>query len=347
MPDIVLKDRDGNPVIHEAITEINVLLADGTEEVFSVGGTASAKLYTPRINFSKSTAIMTIPFAATGLQASIYINGDHILDVDAPDDTDTVTVNLTDALSTRPSASISVVMSGPNFIDSDPVDIWYMPAYIEVDIGNNSLKNIGTAGTAYNAYFTDKNGSYDDGSFSGGKYIINGSGGLTIPTDFMAGTDPWTVAFAIDTYTISGNQYCRFGRGTNDVPSIFYGRAAKAIMFKLASTTMFANNAAWYDEATVKPWGDGSLSNALSVEIPTNERTVIAFRNDGEYVSLWINGEKKVTQVASKYTSSYRASTFTVGNDANNTYNMAHMVCSMLKAWNRALTDEEMTKIDN
>lgn len=337
MPDIVVKDRDGHPVTHEGITGIGIYLTDGTREVFGLGGTGSVKLYTPRLEFSQTTKEMTIPFAAPGLFACISVNGDQVLTVYAPEDTDTATVSLAEILKNYLSCTISVVLKGPGFVDSDPVDIWYMPAYVEIDIAHNSMKNVGTAGTSYNAKISS-------GSLSNGQYSTNSTGGMTIPADFMAGADPWTVAFTIDSYTTSSAAYSRFARGDKDVPSLFYSFSAKANMFKLTSSTVFPSTASWYDTTTVKPWGT-SAGNALSVEVPTDRKTVIAFRNTGEYIEMWINGEKKVTQAAGSYTSTYRASSFTVGNVANNSYNMLSLKCSMLKAWTRALTDEEMTKV--
>lgn len=50
MPDIVLKDRDGNPVTHEGVNAMKVLLADGTEQIMTPG---EAEEKTVALDFSE------------------------------------------------------------------------------------------------------------------------------------------------------------------------------------------------------------------------------------------------------------------------------------------------------
>ena len=207
---------------------------------------------------------------------------------------------------------------------------------INIDMNNNGVNAAGNS--AYNA--TIKNG----GTYKNGKFVSNGGGALTVPTGFMAGTSQWTIAFAIDSYKLDASRtFCRIARGNNDVPSIFYQTSAKGFMIKLASATLFAGGTAWYDTSFLAPWGGDDT--ALIFNFPSNEKTIFAFRNDGTHISMWVNGEIKIKQLTRNYVSKYYASTFSIGDDANVGYKMANLECSMLKAWDRALTENEMTKI--
>lgn len=209
---------------------------------------------------------------------------------------------------------------------------------IDIDMLNNGV-NIGSGGASYNG--TVKN----NGAFSDGKFITNGSGSLTIPTDFMNGTGSWTIAVAIDSWQPSTTaKFGRFMRGNKDVPSIFYSLAASNNMFKLAGGTMFHNMSKWYDPDFFTTT-DGTTNTALLFDIATDSKTIIAFRNDGSCITMWINGEEKIARASSYYTSSYYASTFSIGDNANVGYSLAHLECSMFKAWDSALTDAEMSVI--
>lgn len=172
-------------------------------------------------------------------------------------------------------------------------------------------------------------------------FAVNNGGYLTIPTEFMAGNNPWTVAFTIDNRSVSDNAFSRVARGSNDVPSIFYKKST-GFMFKLGRSTVNAASLAWYDTDFLAPYTEGG---ALIFGFPGNEKTTFVFLNDGDYISLWVNGEMKAKQEASVYTSDYYASTFSIGDNAMVGSDMVHMECSMLKAWNRALTAEEIAAL--
>lgn len=209
---------------------------------------------------------------------------------------------------------------------------------IDIDMLNNGV-NIGSGGASYNG--TVKN----NGAFSDGKFITNGSGSLTIPTDFMNGTGSWTIAVAIDSWTASATaKFGRFMRGNKDVPSIFYSLNGGKNMFKLTNATIFKSDCLWYDMDFFTT-NDGTDSTALVMDIANDEKTIIAFRNDGNNITMWVNGEAKIARKSSNYTSSYYASTFSIGDNANVGYSLTHLECSMLKAWNFALTDTEMSLI--
>lgn len=209
---------------------------------------------------------------------------------------------------------------------------------VNMENGANSLGDSTYDATVGNG------GAFVGDTYENKKFVIDGSGYLTIPTDFMEGSNPWTIAFTIDNYTLTTNtyDYCRIARGGKDVPSIFYQKSAGGFMFKLGSTTIFESKVAWYDTEFLAPWKEGG---ALIFNFPTNEKTTFVFRNDGAYISLWVNGEMKAKQEASVYTSTYYASTFSIGDNAMVGADMAHMECSMLKAWNRALTAEEIVML--
>lgn len=219
-----------------------------------------------------------------------------------------------------------------------------------IDIGMSDNGNNRTGDTAYNASLVG-NGRFDvPDTYQTGVFVVDGSGALTIPTDFMQGEDPWTIAFAIENYAVnSANTFCRVARGSKDTPSIFYKTENNAFMFKLAGGTVWNGTehtdvAAWFDSDFCYPW-NAQEDSALIFTVPNNERTVFVFRNDGEYISLWVNGEMKAKQVVDRYTSDYHASTFAIGDDAGVGYDMTHMECSMLKAWTRALTAGEIASL--
>ena len=191
--------------------------------------------------------------------------------------------------------------------------------------------NFGIGGSEYAA-------SNVDGSFANGKFVIDGAGYLTVPTPFMAGTDPWTVAFTIDTYTVASTAYSRVARGNNDVPCIFYTKSKTAFQTKLANSSANTNYVTVRDSSFITTGSDGSCSFTF----PSGELTTFVFRNDGEYVTLWVNGSEKLREPASRYTEEKYASTFSIGDNAVAGADMTHMECSMLKIWNRALPDMEI-----
>lgn len=209
---------------------------------------------------------------------------------------------------------------------------------INIDMANNGV-NIGSGGETYNCTVGN------NGTFSNGKFVIDGSGSLTIPAGFMNGTEQWTVAVAIDNWEPSTTaKFGRFMRGNKDVPSVFYSLDGTCIMFKLTNATLFHSTAKWYDPDFFST-KDGTIDTALTFDIPKDSKTIIAFRNDGSTFTMWVNGEAKIARDSRHYVSSYYASTFSLGDNANIGYSLAHLECSMLKAWNYALTDAEMSVI--
>ena len=207
-----------------------------------------------------------------------------------------------------------------------------------VSISMEDGKNIGTGSSTYDATFSG-------GTFENGKFILNGKGYLTISADFMnvSATTPWTVAFTIDSYTKGSSTYGRFARGNKDNPSIYYSSFVSGARIKLANGNVNSNTSGlnYWDESDVSV----SSSNELYITIPTDTPTTFVFRNNGEYISLWVNGSEKMRQTASSYTSSYRASKFSIGDDAGGSYYLSHLECSMLKAWDYALSDDEIVAI--
>lgn len=193
--------------------------------------------------------------------------------------------------------------------------------------------NNGTGGSAYAA--TTNGVTFSDDGFE-----INGAGYLTVPTDFMAGTDPWTIAFTIDAYTVSTANYGRFARGNNDVPSLFYTKLYGACQIKLAKASANANREEI--ELVDSNMFEVSSSGAITLDIPTTGPHTFVFRNNGEYISLWLNGSELIRELVSRYEESAYASTFSIGDNAGAGYYLSYLKCSMLKAWNRALTDEEI-----
>lgn len=200
-----------------------------------------------------------------------------------------------------------------------------------IDISMVDGSNRGIGGSAYAA---TKNG----GSFANGKFVIDGAGFLTVPTDFMAGTDPWTVAFTIDAYTVNSGTYSRVARGNNDVPCIFYTKSIKAFQTKLAYASANTSSVTVRDSSFITTGSNG----ALSFTFPTNEPTTFVFRNNGEYVTLWVNGKERLREAASRYTEEKYATTFSIGDDGLAGADMSHMECSMLKIWDRALPNMEI-----
>lgn len=78
MADIVLKNRDGNPVTHEGVTAVNLLLADGTEYI------------APIITGDDGGSIANLHFAFNALQKTLlyssYVYESVQLSVDLPAD---------------------------------------------------------------------------------------------------------------------------------------------------------------------------------------------------------------------------------------------------------------------
>lgn len=205
-----------------------------------------------------------------------------------------------------------------------------------IDVSMTDGNNIGTGGETYNSTFSG-------GSFQNKKYVLNGKGYLTVPVPFMSGTGKWTVAFKIDAWTSAGNSYARFARGNNDVPSLFYSRTYSSVQGKLAYGSANTNTVTVLDSTCTSVDSAG----AILMNIPRNESTLFVFRNDGENITLWINGIKTLQEDASRYTSDKYASTFSIGDDAGGSYYMSHLECSLLKLWDDALSDEEIPFVES
>lgn len=184
-------------------------------------------------------------------------------------------------------------------------------------------------------------GSGGDGSPQNYKICVNNGGFFTIPTEHMASGNPWTIAFTIDSYNVSGKTYSRVARGNNDVPSIFYTSSICAFQAKLARGSAHTNSVEVRDSSFISVESSG----AIFFKFPTGIPTTFVFRNDGEYVTFWVNGSEKLRESASRYTEEYFASTFSIGDNAGIGADMIQMECSMLKAWNRALTDDEIAAL--
>lgn len=210
-------------------------------------------------------------------------------------------------------------------------------ALINIAMGTVGGSNNGTGGADYAATYSGVTFVADGFGFE-----ISGKGYLTVPTDFMAGADPWTIAFTIDAYTPSStNNYGRFARGNNDVPSLFYTNSFTSVQAKLANASA---NTIVVDVINDKLITEASNSGIL-LSIPQNSPTTFVYRNNGEYISLWINGVETLREAASRYTEAKYASTFSIGDNAGAGYTLSYLKCSMLKAWNRGLTDEEIRMI--
>lgn len=195
--------------------------------------------------------------------------------------------------------------------------------------------NLGTGGDNFRANFSG-------GIFDAGKYVLNGKGYLTVPTPFMNGTGKWTVAFCIDAWTPSSNQYARFARGNNDVPSVFYVRSLAKPTTKLAYASANTGFVTVVDDSRITIQSNGNMTLDISKE----SRTVFVFRNDGEYITLWINGVKTLQEAASRYSSDKWASKFSIGDDAGGSYYMTHLECSMLKLWDVAISDNQIVNVE-
>lgn len=242
--------------------------------------------------------------------------------------------------------TITVTPVGANLSDkyahiwAEPVNGWVSPSavyspLVDIDIANNSLLNVGSGGSTYDAYYTGKK----DGSLSGGVLTFTTGGGLTIPCDFMQTTGPWVVAFKVDSWSRNTSyRYNRFARGSGDVPSIYID-TQYGTQFKLAKARVTKTTAAWYDTSVVSTVMN---DNSLNFTMPSS--AIVAFRNDGEYISLWVNGSMYAKQAISYYTS--YPSTFSLGdNVSTSNYYMASVKYSMFKAWNCALSDDAMRDI--
>ena len=196
-------------------------------------------------------------------------------------------------------------------------------------------------GTNKGSGLEDYSPTFSGGSFENGKFVLNGKGYLSVPTPFMNGTGTWTVAFRIDAYTPSSNSYSRFARGNNDVPSLFYTRSYSKSQTKLAYGSANTSYATIVDSTIIS-----TSSSAILLNIPQGESTLLVFRNDGEYITLWVNGVKILQEAASRYTSDKYASTFSIGDDAGSSYYMSHLECSLLKLWDVALSDADILKVE-
>ena len=207
-----------------------------------------------------------------------------------------------------------------------------------IDICMLDGSNLGTGGNQYAA-------SYSGGSFSKGKFTITNNGYLTVPTPMLASTEPWTVAFTIDGYTVnSSHTYCRVARGGNDVPSIFYTKSVDKFQTKMAnaSANTSASGLVVVDTNNVEVLSSG----ACLFSIDKNTRNTFVFRNDGEYISLWINGTEYMREATNNYSEVKYTSTFSIGDNASAGYDMYNLICSMLKVWDRALSIEEISGIN-
>ena len=206
-------------------------------------------------------------------------------------------------------------------------------ALINIAMGTVGGSNNGSGGSDYAATISGVNFLGDASGFE-----ITGTGYLTVPTDFMATSDPWTIAFTIDTYTTSRENYGRFARGNNDVPSLFYTKSVTGTQTKLAYASANTEFATIVNSNNVTVTNNGSIVLA----IPETGTVTFVFRNNGEFISLWINGIEKLREDASRYTTDKYASTFSIGDNTGAGYTLSYLKCSMLKAWDRGLTDEEI-----
>lgn len=222
-------------------------------------------------------------------------------------------------------------------------------ALIDIDMMNGINK--GTGGSTYDAV-------NNNGTFTDGKFVLDTPGCLTVPTEFMAesSTEPWTVAFTMDNYTIGDGYYSRVARGNNDVPTVFFHNRESTITYgfnhKLVSKASYSTDVAdrlcgtsWYDQDFY--WTNTGGGLVFTTDFGT--KTTFVFRHDSVNTELWINGVKRCVADSSLYTSEFWASTFSIGNDQYNNAdtaiagrNMNHLECSMLKLWDRAITDDEI-----
>jgi len=221
-------------------------------------------------------------------------------------------------------------------------------ALIDIDMINGTNKGIG--GSTYDAV-------NNNGTFTDGKFVLDTPGCLTVPTEFMAesSTKSWTVAFTIDDYSVGSNKYSRIARGNNDVPSIFWceEKSFKGFWQKLASAS--SRDTAYTARTCGTTWYDSDFffvdeaQGIRFVDFKGRKRTFV-FRNDGVNIEMFVDGSKKCTASANVYTSEYWASTFSVGNDEYSndaSYNMNNLECSMLKLWDKALSDSEIITLSS
>lgn len=192
--------------------------------------------------------------------------------------------------------------------------------------------NLGSGGTTYASTFSG-------GEFSNNKFILNGMGYLSVPVPFMNGDGKWTIAFQIDDYQPSTNTYSRFARGNLDVPSIFWTNSQSNSQAKLAYGSANTSNVSIMNNLQAYVVSNG----AIMLRVP--QPALFVFRNDGNYITLWMNGQKLLQEASSRYTSEKWASTFSIGDDAGSSYYMDHLECSMLKLWDTSLTDENILSL--
>lgn len=214
-------------------------------------------------------------------------------------------------------------------------------ALIDIAFGENGGKNIGYGGSDYDATFSGVTFTSDGSGFE-----ISSAGYLTVPTGFMATPNPWTIAFTIKNYAPSfTTPYGRFARGNNDVPSLFYTDSYNGLQVKLATGSVNGNIVTFVNpDETVKVEQDTAIVIRPSI-YPPPEPITFVFRNDGEYISFWMNGNELFKQVTSAYAESKYASTFSIGDNAGVGYSLNYLLCTMLKAWDRGLTDEEISNL--
>lgn len=226
-----------------------------------------------------------------------------------------------------------------------------MGALIDIDMSNGT--NIGTGGSAYDA--VNHNGTFVDG-----KFVLDAPGCLTVPTEFMAKSSnkPWTVALTIDDYTVSDEKYSRIARGSADVPSVYWSNQNPPNGFEHKLTCWSSLDTAISDRNCGTTWYDASFYNVsdngrIQFADFTGMKTTFVFRNDGVNTELWINGSKRCIADSNSYDNSRWANTFAIGNseyDKDNDYavwNMSHLECSMLKLWDRAITNEEIAALSS
>ena len=214
-------------------------------------------------------------------------------------------------------------------------DIATSDALVNIDMSDGA--NLGTGGSAYDATNTN-------GFFSGKEWYCSGAGSLSIPSDFLCGTDPWTIVFTIKNYTTSSATYSRIAQGDSDVPSIYWSKANSQFQLKLAAATVTSTTTG----ITILDSEFMAHASATSAGFyyPTNFASTFAFRNNGECISFWVNGMEKARELSSNYLEAKYSEVFGIGDVlANKGYNMSYLKCSMLKAWNRALTDAEIIMV--
>ena len=270
------------------------------------------------------------------------------------DEKDNLVLDLIPVVKTDGTVCMYNKLNGTYYYNSGEGTFTYselnMAAIIDIDMNNNGI-NIGTGGSTYDAV-------NNNGTFTDGKFILDAPGCLTVPTEFMAKSSnkSWSIAFTIDDYTISSEKYSRIARGSNDVPSVYWsnqnspnGFEHKLTCWSSLDTTISDRNCGttWYDTSFYTISDNGRIQFADFA----GTKTTFVFRNDGVNTELWINGNKKCIADSNSYDSSHWAHTFTIGNSEYNNgteysdWNMSHLECSMLKLWDRAITDEEIADL--